>query len=205
MLKDVQNCWQYFRVWSILQIILTNTYFCVRFWTVLPDMQTKVNKIEWPNFQIKIINCICSNNRLVQAIWFFWGNRRRLFTQTLIWKISVSWQLWSLKYWIELNWRGFIMIVKVDRIVYLRPHRWPVDTQNRMDISRAENTKLMGSPHCTQPYFPDRQRSKTYSGWPFPASILLPSLSEKAMLVIFVAVWNNSTGDLFSFEPPPTV
>ena len=26
-------------------MILTNTYFCVRFWTVLPDMQTKVNKI----------------------------------------------------------------------------------------------------------------------------------------------------------------
>ena len=110
-------------MWSILQIILTNTYFCVRFWTVLPDMQTKVNKIEWPNFQIQITNCICSNNGLVQAIWFFWGNRRRLYTQTLFWKISVSWQLWLVKYCIELNWRGFIVIVKIDRIVYL-VKRW---------------------------------------------------------------------------------
>ena len=38
------------------------------------------------------------NNGLVQAIWFFRRNRRCLYTQTLIWKIAVSWQLWLLKY-----------------------------------------------------------------------------------------------------------
>ena len=110
---------------------------------------------------------------------------------------ACSRKLWSERY----QWADNCDVM-IDRSAYLRPHWWCWHSELQLRLSRVDHQHWMGSPHWTQPSFPDHQRPKTCSGWLLPASSLLPSFSErkKMILAIFVSVGNNS--DLFSFEPP---